>query len=434
MRRTILFFILNILLITTLTSCYDAHEVTEWAYAYSIGMEKGVTDKLRMSVQIPTVKGEKGGGGGQEGAGGDKADVQEKGEYVTITIDCPTFYSGVNMINSFLPREINYMHTKYLVFSESLAREGIDTYITAFIRGRQIRRGMYMIVTKGSASEFLKENTVVLGSELSKKQENLLSLGDQTGFFAKSKYGNIINDIKTPYTQPIAILAAVNDFGRFTEGEGKGDAPFKTSGDYYAGDLVRKGGSKAEFFGTAVFNGGRMVGQLNGDETRAMLMSRGEFGRGLFAVKDPKKTDVTVTMDIRQQKGRSVKIRFEGDKPIVELKIFLEGDIRAIQTTYDYESKELKPLLENEFNKLIKKELDKTIKKCQGLNADIFKFGSVAAMKFGTIQEFEQYNWLKRFKDATVNTQVEFTIRRTGTMLKSSEFYTVEDKNGGENK
>lgn len=428
MRRIILFILICILPLTALSACYDAQEVTEWAYVYSIGMEKGVTDKLRMSVQIQTMKGGAGGGGQTDGGG--KTNGEEKDGYVVITIDCPTFYAGVNMINSFLSRELNYMHTKFMVYSENLAKEGIDTYITAFIRGRQIRRDINIIVSKGSASEFLKASTTVVSAELSKKQENLIQQSKNTGFFIDATYGDFISALKTQYNQPVAILAAVNESSTFREGEGTGEVPFKTSGDYYAGGLVRKGGSNVELLGTALFDGGKMVGELNGDETRAMLMARGEFSRGFFAVRDPKKSDTTITVEVRKQRGRNVKVRFEKNKPVIDLKVFLEGDILAIQSTIDYEDKKLKPILENTVKDLIKNQLDRTIQKCQRLNADVFKFGHVAAMSFDTIPQWEGYNWLKQFKDARVNTEVEFKVRRTGTMIKSSEIYTSEGKKG----
>lgn len=423
MRRIISLILICVIPLTLFTGCFDAWEVTEMAYVYSIGLEKGVTDKLRMTIQVPSMAGGKGGGqsGGSEGG-------QKQSDIETITIDCPTFYSGVNMVNSFISRQLNYMHAKYLVFSESLAKEGIDTYITALIRGRQTRRQMNIIVTKGSASEFLKEHTTAVSSSLSKKQQNMIDQGGNTGFFSDTTYGDMINASKAPYSQAIAILAAVNDDSRFKDGEGKGDTPFKSSGDYYAGELVRKGGSKVEFLGAAVFDGGKMVGELNGDETRALLMLRGEFERGYFAVKDPKESDTIITLDVRRQKKPNVKVQFQDGKPVIDVKIFLEGDFLAIQSTVDYEGKELKPLIENEFKKLIKEEIDKTIKKCQNLSTDVFKFGTVAAMHFLTIEEWEKYNWFKKFKDASVNTQVDFKIRRTGTMLKSSEIYSTEGK------
>lgn len=422
----LIWIVIGILLVSSLTGCYDAQEVTENAYVYSIGMEKGVTNILRLTVQVPKMKAS-GGSGGSEGGGGSE---KGGGDVETITVDCPTFYSGVNMINTFLSRQINYMHTRFLVFSESLAREGIETYINGFIRGRQIRRQIYVIIAKGSASEFLNENMAEVSSSLPKKQINIIDQGNNTGLFSEATYGEMLNDTKASYSQAIAILGAVNDESKYSEGEGTGKAPFKSGGDYYAGDLARKGGSKIEFMGTAVFDGEKMVEELNGDETRALLMVRNEYERGNFTINDPKNPDTAIVMDIRNQKSPSVEVRFNEGIPVVDVKVFLEGDILAIQSTIDYESKELKPILEEEFRKLIKDQIDKTIKKCQNVNSDVFKFGSVAAMHFLTIPEWEEYNWLSHFKDTQVNTEVNFTIRRTGTMLKSTELFSTEGKKG----
>jgi len=419
-HRIISMFLICILCGVTITGCFDAKEVTDWAYVHSIGMEHGVKDKLRMSIQVPSTKESTSGGGMFQGST-ENISTEESGGILTITLDCPTFYSGVNMINCFLSRELNYMHTKYFVFSESLAREEIGTYINAFIRGRQIRRQIYVVISRGSASEFLKNNTVLLGDSLTKKQESLMEQSKITGLFSDVKYGEFIDSMKTPYGQSIASLAAVNKFQEFWDGEATGKTPAKTGVPYYAGQLPRKGGSKVEFLGTAVFNGGKMVGELNGDETRALLMIRGDFKRGNFTVQDPKKPEMLVTIDVRRQKKRKVKVDLKGNKPIIDIHVYLEGDILAIQSTVDYEKKDLKPLLENALREQIKKNLEKTVKKCQDLNADVLKLGAAVGMHFWTIQEFEEYNWLSKFKDATVNVDVDFLIRRTGTMLKSRE-------------
>lgn len=82
----------------------------------------------------------------------------------------------------------------------------------------------------------------------------MMDQGSDTGFFSNVTYGELLNETKTSYSQGFAILAAINDESRFKEGEGTGKVPFKTSGDYYAGELVRKGGSKVEFLGTALFD------------------------------------------------------------------------------------------------------------------------------------------------------------------------------------
>jgi Spore germination B3/ GerAC like, C-terminal. len=47
-------------------------------------------------------------------------------------------------------------------------------------------------------------------------------------------------------------------------------------------------------------------------------------------------------------------------------------------------------------------------------------------MKFLTIQEWEKYDWLSHFKDAQVSTEVDFIIRRTGTLTKTNKSRSAE--------
>jgi len=58
----------------------------------------------------------------------------------------------------------------------------------------------------------------------------------------------------------------------------------------------------------------------------------------------------------------------------------------------------------------------------------VFRFGETAAMSFSTIKEWEKYNWLSHFKNAQVTTSVDFVIRRSGTLTKTSETKNIEGK------
>lgn len=416
MRKAILLIIITALL---LSGCFDAKEISDYAYVYSIGLDKGVTNRLRMTIQVPSMKSQAAAGSAESGGGG--SDVE------TIVIDCPSFLEGVNMVNTFLSRQVNYMHTKYLVFSESIAREGgMEGYISGFIRIRQLRRQTPVIVTEGTARGFIEANVTTVSSTLSKKQQNMMDQWKSSGLLPDATYGDMINDSKSYYTNPIAILAGVNK-NQLDESEGTGKI-FRSGGAYYPGELERQGASSTEFIGTAVFNGGKMVEELNGDETRALLMLRGEFQRGYFTIIDTKAPDRSVIMDIRRQKKTQIKVIFNGETPTIDVHVYLEGDLAALQSTVKYEEKNLKKELEAEYAEMIKSNIDKTIEKCQKVNSDVFKFGSVAAMQFATVPEWESYNWLKHFKYAKVHTQVSFVIRRFGTMLGSSEFITSEGK------
>jgi spore germination protein KC len=421
MRRIVLTLLSCFLTLASLTACAGAHEIDDWAYIFTIGVDKGVTDKFRFTFQMPTYK--SGEGGGSKGTAGS----QGADEYAIMSLDCPTFFAGINVLNTSLSRTLNFTHSKYLVISEDLAREGVGRLINGIVRSAQIRRNMNVIVVRGPASEFIKQFDPVIGTSLSKTQELLMQHQHETGFFDEAIYNQFAIGIRSTYTQPVAALAAVKDFSDFMAG-GAPPENFKSTGDYYAGELPRSGGNKTEILGAAIFDGDKMVGELNGIETRAMLMAKGEFRSGYVVIPDPLNSELQITLNVHRQKKPHIKVTFRDGKPVIHIKVFLDGELHELQSGIEYENEKLKPVLENAVKTSIKNELDITIDKCKKLNCDVFNFGETAAMQFLTIQEWEDYNWLAHFKDAETTTEVEFLITRTGTLLKTSEIVTTEGK------
>lgn len=406
MRKTISITLIVVILVTMLTGCYDLMEPDEMTYVLAIGLDKGVKDKLRLTVEFHTTKGGSSSKSSSSSGGG------MGGDYTTITIDAPSFFTGINMINCSLAHRLDFMHTEYVVFSEEMAKTGLSTYIGAVIRYRQIRRSTNIIVAKGSACKFLEENQPFIGSTLSKTTN--------TGYFPPVTLNDFYDGIKSTYRQPIAILGGLNNPNNYQEDGEKASAFQSPEGQYYAGEMPRKGGSKVELYGTAVFDGDKMVGELTGDETRLLLMLMGDFKRGFFTIKDPKMPQDVVPLDVRTSRKTKIHVDIKNGKPYINAEIKLEGDILAIQSMINYEDISLKPLLEKAFEQQVKSEMDALIDKCKKEKSDVFRFGTVACSKFLTIQDWEQYNWNKQFENAEVTVNVTFNIRRTGMLMKSS--------------
>ncbi len=418
MRKRISIIVLCTLIMTTLTACWDAMEVDEWAYVYTIGIDKGIDNVLRFTFQIPTLK-QEGMGGGDSGGSGDEGETKD---LESISVDAPTLYTGVNMVEVGLSRTINYMHAKYVVISEDIAREGVEKFINGMIRSRQIRRTMYIIVVKGKASEFVENFNPKLTAAFSKAQEGFMSTASKdTGFIVDTSYHEFVKDLKTTYRMPVAPLAAINDFSNLKESGNPPLEQFQAGGRHIAGEIPRKGGNTFEFFGTALFDGDKMVGELNGIQTRMLLMLRGDFQRAAISMIDPLDKKLRLSIDTTQQKKPEIKVSFVEGKPVINAKIFLEGDLQNVQNQVEYENAKMKLIVENAFKKDIRMYIQQAIDICQTLNVDAFGFGEQAVRHFLTIQEWEEYNWLSHFKDAQINTEVEFVIRRTGTLLKTNK-------------
>lgn len=401
------------LLSLTLTACYDAKEPDEWAYVYTIGVDRGVADALRLTVQLPKVNKMT---GGQSASGDDKSGSE--GHFSVITVDCATLYDGINMINTSLSRELNYTHTKYILISENFAREGLESFVNSLSRVEQIRRIMYFAIVRGEASQFIEGFSPVLEAALPKVTEGLMQQSKISGLFINSSFGDLVSGIKSTKGQTFCALAAINDFSSLLP---SGSQPAeKGPEEYVAGELPRKGGNPFEFVGSALFFGDKMVGELNGAETRVVLMVRNEFRLGAITIPDPLKPEKHITFEVYPQKKTTMQVTFENDRPVISLQVFLEGELVHLESGIHYETQEMKPILEDTLKAYIKNELDKTLEKCRDLNCDVFGFGAKVARKFPTIQEWEAYNWLEQFKYAKVNFDIQFYLRHTGTIMKTN--------------
>ena len=421
MHKKVALLVLCCLLTSIITSCYSARETDEMAYVTSIGVDRGVANKIRYSFHIPLMKGES--GGASQNIGGSKGI-----EDTVFTVDAPSFFTAVNMLNTTISRRLNFVHVKYIVFSEDAIKDNfMEITVGALFRFREIRKSIKMMVVRGDAQDFLDEINPVIGSMLSKYQETLIQQSDETGFFPVSRAYDVYNALKSHYVQPITILAGLNNFESFKrEGEKWDKAPEPIP--YLAGEIPRQGGSKIEFMGSVIFNGPKMVGTLNGFETRVLLMIKGQAKRLVFVKEDPLNPGKVLTIDMKQRREPKVEVSFDEGSPVIDLKLELEGDYLTIQSGVEYEKEETRNLLEESMEKELKIGVNTLIEKCISLNSDVFGFGYEAAGNFRTIQEFESYNWKANFKDAKVNTQVNFRVKRPGTMVQSSPVITGEEE------
>jgi spore germination protein KC len=232
--------------------------------------------------------------------------------------------------------------------------------------------------------------------------------------------------MKSPYQQPTAILASTNEGNNFIENGPKANKSINVKSEYTAGQLPTVGGNNVELFGCALFDGDKMVEALDGYETRLMLMITGEFVNGSFTVPDPKIKDLLISIKLKTEGKPDIDVDLKGNNPRIFVRLKLEGEILGMQGELNYEGKELKPVLEQSIVSQLKEDFDTLFKKCKSIREDVFGFGGIAARQFATVDQWEQYNWFKHFENAEINTEVELTIKRSGTFVKTYPVISTE--------
>ncbi|MHB8065405.1 MAG: Ger(x)C family spore germination protein [Ruminiclostridium sp.] len=435
MKKFNILLIISIL-ISLLTSCTtDSKEIDNQVYTLIIGCDKAVDNKIRLTVQYPTYKGGSGGGGSLKKDGGGNSGGESDNENGVVdntivqTVEASSILEALDLMNTSTTRKLSMVHTKAVVFSEEMAREGVKDYLQPIARFRETRRNMQMIVCRGKAQDFIMENKTSIGDSVAKAMELAMVQSDDSGFFPRAPFHEFYTAAISPYRQPYAIYAGINNYKHLKPIKEDSTSPLRPQYEILPGDIPRQGDRKLEMIGTAVFNGDKMVGTLSSYETRYLMMVLGSFKRGIMTIEDKNSDGDAIPLDIRLGRNTKINAYFENNNPVIDIKIEIEADVGAIQSSIPYEEVKNLSNLNSQIETTIKKGVEETIKKAQSQwNTDIFGFGKKISRNFFTTTEFEKYNWLEHFKDAKINVEVDSSVRRTGLMMESTPIKYSEMK------
>jgi len=406
-----------LLIAVSVSGCYDQREIDDLAYPLAVGLDIGEANILRMTLQLAAPLAIGGGGGGESGGGGGSSGTAETSSI--ITVDTPSIYSGLDMINNIVSKEINLSHAKVIVISRALAEKGIMEYIQAIQRGREFRPNMFILVSEDPPDEYLEHIKPILESNPSKYYELLLGK-DYASFFEDMRMSDFHLASETDFREPTAILTGINKKESVDELAESGNKEYagKLEGVYKPADIPIVSKQKNVVMGMAVFRNGRMVGTLNGVESKCFQMVTGRYEHSYWAFPDAYAPDKMVVMDILQRNRPSVKAVLKDGKALIDIMLDLEGDFTSIQSTYDYES--YPDIMERKASEIIKNEITTMLKKTTDeFNSDICGFGRYVKGKFMTLEDWEKFNWPEHYSDTEFNVQVKMKIRRTGLIIRS---------------
>ena len=408
-----------LLIITILLSgCFDQHEVDELAYPMAMGLDIGEANKLRLTLQLaaPLSIGAGGGGnGGQKGGGGESSSI--------ITVDTPSIYSGLNLINNIISKEITMSHAQVVVISRRLAEEGISKYLHAIQRGREFSPDIFIMVSNNPPDEYLRNVKPTLESSPEKYYE--LMLGKNfTSFYPNTRIHEFYYKNESSAVQPVAILTGLSKYSSIDQlmdpGKDKNNGEIRLEGEYEAGDIPIVADQKNEVMGAAVFKKGKMVGTLNGKESECQQMVTGNFKYSYITIPDPYDKNLIIVLDILQRKRPVIKADLVNGQAKVHISIDLEGDFTSIQSGRNYEDQP--QIIEQAVEEMQKKAVMALMERTRDeFDSDICGIGRHVIRKFPTWDKWEQYGWFDQYKNVHFEVDVNMQIRRTGQMIKTIE-------------
>jgi spore germination protein KC len=405
-----IFAVLSVLMV----GCRMSRETDEIAFIIAMGIDKAEQGKIKITFQIAIPRA----AGGLQGTGQEVPG----GPTLINSIVAPDIAEARNLLTASMSRYANLSHMRAILISEELARSGIGDIIAPLQRYREYRGGVFLCVVRGRADDFMVMNKPKLDYLPSKFFESFEFSSEQSSFHLRADLHDFYIRLKEQGASPYATYIGMNPLtGKDTPAGEK--LPNEKANTYLAGDMPRTGTeSPAEFVGTCVFSGGKMVGTLDSTETRMLAMLKNDFPRGFWVQADPLQPEKEINVNLRNGSKPKVDVVLLDGKECIKVTLFLEGEITSIPSGINYEKAEYREMLEKEISNWVTQNLQDFIRHTQQLGSDVVGFGYHLRSQITTYDKLQEANLEELYKTANVEVEVTTRLRRTGLMWRSSPY------------
>lgn len=372
--------ILCILLAVTLTGCWNRRELDTLAVVMGVGVDK-LTEPGKVQITAQVVK-------PGEIKSKSKDGVSSADAFWNVIGTGDTVFGTLRSMTTKSSRKLFFPHNQVLIFSKSIAEDGIQKYIDFFIRDPETRMNVWVLISQDTATEVLD-----IKSELEK--------------VPASNIGKLveIEEAATSQTRAVKLKDLVVGLMSKTTGS---TAPFIKT--------VKDGDKKiATISGTAVFKGDKLVGSMDKFEGRGLLWVLGKVKSGIIDVEDSSNNKVSI--EIIRASSKIVP-EIKDNKITMKVNITEEGNIGEQTGPLNLSKLPEIALLEERESEVIKSEIMAAVRKAQDLNSDVFGFGDAVHKKYPKHWKNLEDNWDEIFKKIEVVVNVDAKLRLMGRISK----------------
>ncbi|MDI6870474.1 MAG: Ger(x)C family spore germination protein [Bacillota bacterium] len=404
-RSGVLGTILGLALALGVAGCWDYREPNRVAFIQALAVDQEPDGRVAVTalVDVPAgMAGQGGGMGGGTGQGEGRPWLVQQGSGRTLA-------EALLEMSKFTGRALTSSQCRAVLFSEEVARGGLNRFTGLLTRWFEYRTSMAILVTKGRARDCLKVESPLERDPVDFLVD-LLSSGQQFGTTLNFQLLDLMTQLSNYEREAVIPVVAPRrpdaGGGQGKSGQGQGKTPSEA----------------VEIVALAVFRGDRMVGELGPEDTSYYLMLAGRHRSSFLVLADPKVRGKYVAVRVNRVR-RKVETRLKGGRPEVEVRLLVPLELLEIQSTVNYTGRRFRPVLEEAAAKRIAAGCRRVVGKAQRQwQADIFAWGSHFKMRFLTWPDWVRFGWLSRqFPRARVKVAVSAKVRRPGTTLQPTK-------------
>lgn len=392
MVRNLLLLFLSAVLLVTVTGCWNRRELNTLAIAVGLGIDRA-GDNYKVSVQVVN-----------PGEAASRKGVSNRSPVVLYRATGSSIIEAMRKMTKESPRSIYSSHVRVVVIGESLAREGIADVFDFMSRDHEFRTDFYIVVARDDEAA------------------NLLSIMTSLEKIPSIELFDSLETSEKTWAPTVKVTLDKLISSLTTEGKHAVLTGVKATGDIEAGkteknitSLVQK--SRLKSAGLAVFNGEKLIGWLDDTESKAYNYITDNVKNTIGYAKCPDGGRFSVEV-IRSE--TIVKAKLAGGAPAIDVNIRTEGNVGEVACHIDLTKANTIETLETIGEKTIKEFIEATIKRVQKqYKVDIFGFGEAFHRAEPKAWKKIGKKWDAQFADLPVNVNVDFRIRRLGTINNS---------------
>lgn len=360
------------------------------AYVLAIGIDKSDDNNLQVSFQFSTT------------TQATESGSTEKTPTVMNSVTASSLSTAINLMNSYMGKELNMSHCKVIIFSEELAAEGISDEIYTLINDTQIRPSANIVISKCTAKYYMEKTSPELENLIAKYYEIFTNSSKYTGFKPDATIGDFFNALICKTCEPYAILG-----GLTTE-----NSTNQENYNIKANQTPIEGEDGSESVGIAAFKDDKLVGELSALETISFLTVRNKVDRFLISVPNPEDSNQYLDIYLTPIGSTTVNIDTSTSSPYIKVKAEFSGRIYSMSDHAKYLEPNVLNTISESCNKYLESVFsDYLYKTSKEFKSDINGFGKYILSNFFTTQEFVDYNWLENYQNSFFEVDIDTSVK-----------------------
>lgn len=330
---------------------------------------------------------------------------------LVYTVECESIDSGINLMNTYITKQINLSHCKSIVISEEYASYDVSGIIYTLMNKVEISSECIVIIARGNAEDYLNQASSSIESASARYYDASVASSYSTGLIEKVTLGDFFSAIKDTFKEPVASLGSVNSSS--TQQVSDNSSSTQKDANNKAGDSsTSNSSSHSENLGLAVFKDTRLVGELNGIETVCHLILTGKLQSYNLTIPDPFNNEDIVDVHITLKKSPKVKLELINGSPFINIDIEITARLLSMNNESGHLTEENISIIEETCNYYLKEQISSYLyKTSKEFESDTVGFGKYAVSKFITLDDWYAYNWLDNYKNSYFNVTVNTNLK-----------------------